>query len=291
MCLREQITSASLSQCVCACVCVWITAHTEVLRNVNHCLGMQESPSFTLWKLNIFKLQRCSFLPPKFFFLPPPHHPLCRFIFHLKAKEEIANLSEDCVRSSGMRPWHSRTPVSRPKPPRFHPSRTHFPSHSGFSSSGWSAKYRLLMLWRAPPHPPYPKPHWQKLALEDIECEWKADGIEIETRSWALGYLARCIESRQKASAQTAENFAVQIIHTVEHRCWNLAYSTRADLMKLNTSSELNSEPSKPVSTHCGWTDSRQLLAKPKGCPMLVRRPKSSLRTILGVTSITGKII
>lgn len=29
---------------------------------------------------------------------------------------------------------------------------------------------------------PHPKPHWQKLVLEEIECEWKADGIEIELR-------------------------------------------------------------------------------------------------------------
>lgn len=180
-----------------------------------------------------------------------------------------------------MRPWHSRTPVSRPKPPRFHPS-ARYPARISLPTAALApqvgAQNTVCSCSKEDPPPPlYPKPHWQKLALEDIECEWKADGIEIETRSWALGYLARCIESRQKASAQTAENFAVQIIHTVEHRCWNLAYSTQADLMKLNTSSELNSEPSKPVSSYCGWTDSRQLLAKPKGCPMLVRRPKGVL--------------
>lgn len=34
-----------------------------------------------------------------------------------------------------------------------------------------------------------PKPHLQKFVLEEKECEWKADGIEIELRSDAVGHL------------------------------------------------------------------------------------------------------
>lgn len=39
-----------------------------------------------------------------------------------------------------------------------------------------------------------PKPHLQKFVLEEIECEWKADGIEIELRADAVGHLTCCLE-------------------------------------------------------------------------------------------------
>lgn len=48
VCVCEQITSVSQ--------CVWFTGHREVLWNVNHCLGMQESPFFSEWKLNILNI-------------------------------------------------------------------------------------------------------------------------------------------------------------------------------------------------------------------------------------------
>lgn len=38
------------------------------------------------------------------------------------------------------------------------------------------------------------KPHLQKFVLEEIECEWKADGIEIELRSDAVSHLVCCLE-------------------------------------------------------------------------------------------------
>lgn len=38
-----------------------------------------------------------------------------------------------------------------------------------------------------------PKPHFQKIVLEEIECEWKADGIEIELRSDTLGHLIQYV--------------------------------------------------------------------------------------------------
>lgn len=178
MCLCEQITSVSLSQCV------WFTGHTEVLWNVNHCLGMQESPFFTKWKLNIFNLQVFSYSPKWNF---PPR----RFIFHPKAKtskEEIAVRFEGglCLIARSVTNDNASAAFKDPSPflalnpqNHLHAILLNFTCHSGISFSGWSMNTVCSCSGKLFPHL---KPHWQKLVLEEIECEWKADGIEIELR-------------------------------------------------------------------------------------------------------------
>lgn len=123
--LREQITSVSLSQCV------WFTGHTEVLWNVNHCLGMQESPFFTKWKLSIFNPQVFSSDLSEIF-------PLQVYLLSEKLKSArrrwLWDLGEGlCL--IAIRLWHSKTQTHQN---HLHVILLRFTCHSGTGFSGWS---------------------------------------------------------------------------------------------------------------------------------------------------------
>lgn len=64
---------------------------------------------------------------------------------------------------------------------------------------------------------------FREFVLEEVECEWKADGIEIELSSDALGHSVRSPERIVAAEdVRLATRASLVVIHAMTRRCKSL---------------------------------------------------------------------